>query len=105
MNGHFDTKKAKIMKKKKKTFSSNLSSALEASVTSCSSESANLIASKAALVVTAVILRIPLAVPSSDKRAKASASHVFVIWVPTCAEDKGQYKQSSAPITHIRRGH
>ena len=32
--------------------------------------------------MTAVILRIPLAIPSSAKSAKALASRVFEIWVP-----------------------
>lgn len=64
------------------TFSSELPSSLDASSTSCSSDLANLIASKAQFVVTAVTLRIPFAIPSSDKRAKALASLVFDIWVP-----------------------
>lgn len=65
-----------------KTFSSKLPSASDAASTSCSSENANSIALKALSVVTAVILRIPLAIPSSDRRANALASRVFDIWVP-----------------------
>lgn len=64
------------------TFSSEFPSSLDASSTSFSSEEANSLASEAKSVVTAVILLIPLAMPSSDKRAKALASLVFDIWVP-----------------------
>ena len=71
-----------IIVKSVPTFSNEIPSVLDASSTSCSSERANSIALKATSVVTAVILRIPLAIPSSDKRANALASRVFDIWVP-----------------------
>lgn len=67
---------------RRQTFSSKLPSILKAASTSCSSDWACSIALKAESVVTAVILRIPLAIPSSDRRANAFASRVFDIWVP-----------------------
>ena len=65
-----------------KTCSSKHPSVFDASFTSCSSDNASSKALKAQSVVTAVILRIPLAIPSSDKRANALASRVFDMWVP-----------------------
>lgn len=64
------------------TSSSKLSSVWNASFTFCSSEDAKSVASKARYVVTAVTLRIPLAIPSSDIRANALASLVLEICVP-----------------------
>lgn len=66
-------------KKITRTCSRRIPSVLDASFTSCSSEEASSKALKADSVVTAVTLRIPLAIPSSDKRANALASLVFGI--------------------------
>lgn len=61
------------------TFSSKLPSDLDDSVISASREEANSNALNAHSVVTAVTLLIPLAIPSSDRRANALASRVFDI--------------------------
>lgn len=74
------------------TFSSKLVSMFDASITSCSREHANCSASNAQSDVTAVTRRIPLAIPSSDRRANNLASRVLAIWVPASSQSKSRYK-------------
>jgi hypothetical protein len=64
------------------TFSNKTPSNLEVSLISVSIDDANFIAWEAHSAVTAVILRTPFAIPSSDMRANAAASLVFEMCVP-----------------------
>ena len=57
-------------------------SSLDASLISVSIDDASFIAWEAHSAVTAVILRTPFAIPSSDMRANAAASLVFEMCVP-----------------------